>query len=119
MARYLIQAAYTPAAWAALLRDPRDRSQPVRTMVENAGGTLESFYLAFGDYDVVSIVDLPDNVAAAAVSIAASAAGGVKAIKTTPLLSVEDNLRALTKAQTLRYEPPGVGFDVQTPIRAG
>jgi uncharacterized protein with GYD domain len=119
MARYLVQAAYTSDAWAALVREPQDRTKPVRTMVEQVGGHLESFYVTFGDYDVVSIVELPDNIAAAAVSIAASASGGINAIRTTPLLTVEDTVEALTQAQTLEYRPPGYDAGMQTPIKAG
>src|SRR5262245_14996993 len=98
MARYLVQAAYTSDAWAALVREPQDRTRLVRTMAENVGGRLESFYVTFGDYDAVAIVELPDNIAAAAVSIAASAGGGIKAIRTTPLLTLEETVEALTKA---------------------
>jgi uncharacterized protein with GYD domain len=119
MAYYLVQAAYTAAAWATLVSNPQDRTTPVRTMVENAGGTLESFYLTFGDFDVVAIVELPDAVAAAAVSIATSAGGGIKAIKTTPLITTDDAVRALTKAQTIGYEPPAMASDLQTPMHAG
>ena len=119
MAQYLIQAAYTPDSWAALVHEPQDRATPVRTMVEKAGGRLECFYLSFGDYDVVSIAELPDNLSAAAVSIAVSAGRGIKAIRTTPLLSVDEGIGALTKAQTLGYEPPGYGTDMQSPMYAG
>ncbi len=119
MARYLIQAAYSSESWAALVRDPEDRSAPVRAMVEKAGGRLEEFYLSFGDFDVVCIVDLPDNTSAAAVSIAASAGRGLKAIATTPLLSVTEALGALQQAQTLGYEAPGHDPDMQTPMYAG
>jgi uncharacterized protein with GYD domain len=119
MARYLIQAAYTPEAWAALVHEPQDRSRPVRSMVEKAGGTLDEFFLAFGDYDVVCIAELPDNTAAAAVSIAASAGRGVKKISTTPLLSVTDGILALQKAQELGYEPPVRDTGMQTPMYAG
>ncbi len=119
MARYLVQASYTSAAWAAMVDHPEDRSQPVRRMVERAGGHLECFYLAFGDYDVVSIVDVPDDVAAAAVSIAASAGGGIKAIKTTPLLAGADTLAALDRARGVEYAPPGDPVEIHTPIPAG
>jgi uncharacterized protein with GYD domain len=119
MARYLIQAAYSSESWAALVRDPEDRSAPVRAMVEKAGGRLEEFYLSFGDFDVVCIVDLPDNTSAAAVSIAASAGRGLKAIATTPLLSVTEALGALQQAQALGYEAPGHDPDMQTPMYAG
>jgi uncharacterized protein with GYD domain len=119
MARYLVQASYTPAAWAAMVDHPEDRSQPVRRMVEHAGGHLECFYLAFGDYDVVAIVDLPDDVAAATVSIAASAGGGIKGIKTTPLLSGAETVEALGRVRGVEYAPPGDAVEIHTPIPAG
>jgi uncharacterized protein with GYD domain len=45
--------------------------------VESAGGRLEAYYFAFGPHDAVAIVELPDNVSAAALSIAASGGGAV------------------------------------------
>lgn len=119
MARYLVQAAYTAEAWESLVLQPQDRSRPVRTMVDKAGGRLEDFYLSFGDYDVVCIVDLPDNTAAAAVSIAASAGRGIKAISTTPLLSVTEGVIALQLAHDLGYESPVRDAELQTPMYAG
>jgi uncharacterized protein with GYD domain len=119
MARYLVQAAYTSEAWATLMHEPQDRTRPVRTMVENIGGRLEAFYVSFGEYDLVSIVELPDNIAAAAVSIASSAGGAIRAIRTTPLLTIDETMQALTQAQTLDYEPPGNDAGMQTPIKAG
>jgi uncharacterized protein with GYD domain len=119
MAHYLVQAAYTPDAWSTLVSNPQDRSEPVRAMVEGAGGALESFYLAFGDFDVVAIVELPDDATAAAVSIATSAAGAIRAIKTTPLITTGDAVRALTKAKTIAYEPPVPDIGFQTPMHAG
>ena len=119
MARYLIQAAYTADSWTALVQRPEDRAIPVRSMIERAGGHLECFYLSFGDYDVVSIAEFPDVASAAAVSIAASAGRGIKTIRTTPLLGVEEAIGALTKAQALGYEPPGYEVEMQTPMYAG
>jgi uncharacterized protein with GYD domain len=119
MAHYLVQAAYTAAAWSTLVSNPQDRRNPVRTMVENAGGSLEAFYLAFGEFDVVSIIDVPDDAAAAAVSIAASAGGRIKAIQTTRLMTTDDGVRALKQAQTIGYEPPMPDAGLQTPMHAG
>ena len=42
----------------------------VRTVVERMGGSLESFYYSFGEYDVVVTAELPDNVSAAALAMA-------------------------------------------------
>jgi uncharacterized protein with GYD domain len=55
MPLYMIQAAYTPEAWAALTRTPEDRTQVFRTLAERVGARLVSAYFCFGEYDVVNI----------------------------------------------------------------
>lgn len=106
MAHYLIQVAYTPQAWAAQLKNPQNRLEAVRPVAQKLGGDFESAWLAFGEYDIVGIVRMPDNVSATAFSMAASAGGALKAIKTTPLLSVEDGINAMRKAAGAGYRPP-------------
>ena len=76
-------------------------------MVERLGGHIESAYYAFGDNDAILIIDLPDNISAAAFSLAVSAEGAVKAIKTTPLLTIEDGIEAMRKGAGSSYRPPG------------
>jgi uncharacterized protein with GYD domain len=73
--------------------------------VEGVGGKLECFYYAFGDTDVISIVDLPDDEAAAAVALIANASGGAT-VKTTVLLTPEQIDQAADRAVT--YRPPGL-----------
>ena len=57
-----------------------------------------------GDADVYVIVEAPDNVTAAAVSLAITASGAVS-LKTTPLLSPDEIDQATKKSVT--YRPPG------------
>jgi len=106
MAYYLIQSAFTPEAWAKLVKSPQDRRQAIAPMVEKLGGRLESYWIAFGEYDTVVIVQAPDNVTAAALSLAASAGGAVKSVKTTPLMTVEEGMEAMRKAAAAGYRPP-------------
>src|SRR5690242_12773770 len=106
MAHYLMQVAYTPEAWASMVKNPQNRVEAVRPVIEKLGGRVETFWLAFGEYDVVVIAQMPDNVSAAAFAIAASAGGAVKAFKTTPLLSPEEGMEAMRKASGTGYRPP-------------
>ncbi len=94
MGYYLFQAAYTSEAWASLVKNPQDRLGAVRPVVESLGGSLEHGWNSFGKYDVVAICNMPDNVTAAAFSIAVSAGSGIKAGKTTPLLTMEEGVLA-------------------------
>ena len=107
MAHYMVQAAYTAEAIAAMVKKPEDRAEAIRSVVEKLGGTLESIWFCFGDYDVVGISQMPDNVSAAAFSFAVSQGGKVRAFKTTPLMSTAEAVKAMKKAATAGYRPPG------------
>jgi len=78
----------------------------VSPVVENLGGKLERAFLGFGDYDVVAILYFPDDISAAALSMAMMAGGGMKNVKTTPLISWEDCVEAMKKAKKAAYKPP-------------
>src|SRR5680860_546742 len=75
MPRYLIQASYTAAAAAAFVSNPQDRVAGVRAAAEKLGGKLESFDFCLGDHDVIAVGSLPDDTAAAALSLAVNAPG--------------------------------------------
>ncbi len=106
MAYYLFQATYTAEAIANMVKAPQNRAEAVRVAVEKMGGRVEGFWFAFGEYDTVEIIQLPDNVSAAAFSMAVSAGGALKAIKTTPLLTMEESVAAMRKAPETGYRPP-------------
>jgi len=76
----------------------------VTAAIEAVGGRLECVYFALGQDDVYLIADLPDNAAATALGIAASATGLVRT-RTTALMSVEEVDRALEK--NVNYRAPG------------
>jgi uncharacterized protein with GYD domain len=105
MATYLIQVAYNTDGWKGLIASPQDRMKAIAPAVEQLDGSVVAGWLAFGDYDVVAIIDLPTNVSAAAFSMAVSAGGTVKAFKTTPLMSMEEAVTAMDLAAESLYEP--------------
>jgi uncharacterized protein with GYD domain len=105
MAHYLWQVGYTPEGWAALVKNPQNRIEAVRPAVEKLGGKIESGWFAFGKYDIVAIVQFPDNVSAAAMAIAAAAGGACRAFRTTPLLSPAEGVEAMKKASATGYKP--------------
>jgi uncharacterized protein with GYD domain len=88
-----------------MIQNPQDRSAAIQTPVEKLGGRIERFWLSFGDYDVVGVVDMPDSVSAAAFSMAVAAGGACRAVRTTPLLSSSEGLEAMKKAATCGYKP--------------
>ena len=100
-----MQGQYTADGLKGLAKDKASGRVPaVAAAVKAIGGSIESFYFSFGADDVVLILEAPDNVAIAALSLAASAAGMVK-IRTTPLLSVAEVDEALAIPNV--YRAPG------------
>jgi uncharacterized protein with GYD domain len=106
MSNYLLQVAYTPEAWANMIAHPHDRIGEVRPVVEKLGGKIVHGWFAFGDYDLVSIVEMPSNVEMAAFSVAAAAGGAIRSIKTTPLMTTSEGIEALKKAAKSGYKAP-------------
>jgi uncharacterized protein with GYD domain len=106
MPLFMSQVAYSEAGWQALVSNPQNRTDVIRSVIENLGGSLIHSYLSFGDFDVLFIAEFPDNVSVAALAIAAAAGGAVKSIKTTPLMEVGEGLEALRKAAASGYRAP-------------
>jgi uncharacterized protein with GYD domain len=87
MPTYLFLTEYSTEAMQALLDEGGSgRRDLVKKAVEELGGEMVAFYYAFGEYDAVAIVDLPDNVSATAVSVAVNSAVGAR-LKTVALLT--------------------------------
>jgi uncharacterized protein with GYD domain len=105
MASYLLQVAYTPAAWSAMINKPQDRSKAIAGAVRKLGGKVEKFWMSFGEYDGVAIVDMPDSVSAAAFAMAIAGGGACKSVKTTPLIGLTEAMDAMAKAATCGYQP--------------
>jgi uncharacterized protein with GYD domain len=114
MATYLIQVAYNTDGWKGLIASPQDRLKAIAPAVEQLDGSVVAGWLAFGDYDVIAIIDMPTNVSAAAFSMAVSAGGTVKAFKTTPLMSMEEAITAMDLAAESAYAPATAGETIST-----
>ena len=106
MPKYLFQASYTVQGEEGVRsKGGTDRRNAWADTVHSVGGEVECIYFEFGDRDVCSIVDLPDDEAAAAVSLIANASGGVET-QTTVLLTPEQVDEASNRA--VSYRPPGL-----------
>ena len=105
MGHYLFQASYTHAGLKGVLEEGAEsRRKVIDGFAKSLGGKVEAMYWSFGAADVVVIVELPDNAAAAAFSTTVGAAG-VASMATTVLLTAAD----VDKARGLRpaYRAPG------------
>ena len=105
MPKYLMSASFTPDGLKGLREaGAASREAAAHAGAASLGGTVESYYLAFGDHDGYVILDLPDDEAATAWSIAINAAGAAKNT-VTKLLTAEQVDEAFTR--TVDYQPPG------------
>ena len=107
MGKYLLQASYPQQAVSGLVQKPEDRTAVLQELVSSLGGKLISFDYCFGDYDVVVILETPDDTTMAAISMIAAASGAATNIKTTVLLSGAQGLEAAKKAASVTYRAPG------------
>jgi uncharacterized protein with GYD domain len=106
MAHYLIQASYTAQAIAAMVKNPQDRAEIVRPMIERAGGKLHGIWFAFGDSDIVAIAEMPDNLSAAAISMAIGSSGAMASYRTTALMTSAQAVEAMQQAAKVTYQAP-------------
>ncbi|MFH0520906.1 GYD domain-containing protein [Streptomyces sp. M41] len=90
MPKFLIQATYTAEGTQGLLREGASgRRAAVERVVTGLGGTVEAMYFAFGEDDLVLIVDFPDPVSMAAASLTVKASGALHT-RATPLLTLTE-----------------------------
>ncbi len=107
MPLYLTRFSYTPETWARLIANPEDRRKAATEYVESVGGKLQGFWYAFGSHDGVTLWEAPDDVSIAAVVLAIGSGGAVTNLETTVLMTVDETIEALGKAQHVEYRPPG------------
>ena len=63
---YMSQLTYTNEALEGLVKEPEDRGEVFREQVEKLGGKVHAFYHCIGEYDGVTIYEVPDEATAAA-----------------------------------------------------
>ena len=108
MSVYMYQAVYSKDSISVLVKNPQDRTTSINGVVEANGGTLIGCWMAFGEYDLVVIAEMPSDEAMASVVLAVSAVGTTAGGKTTKLLTMEQAVKAMAGAQGVvnNYSPP-------------
>jgi uncharacterized protein with GYD domain len=105
MPRYLFEASYTLEGVQGIQSGGGTaRRDAIAAAAESVGGKLVSLDFAFGDRDAIAIVDLPDNQAAVALTLAVNASGRVNS-RTVVLLTPEEVDAAV--GRSVAYRPPG------------
>jgi uncharacterized protein with GYD domain len=98
---------YKPEVWAELVTTPEDRTESVGRILDDAGCKLKGLWYAFGTSDGFALIEAPDNVASASIAIAINASGAFRKFETTVLMTQDELLKALNKAQDVSYVAPG------------
>jgi uncharacterized protein with GYD domain len=108
MAHYLIEVGYTPEAWSSQIDSNANVIDRITPAVHAVKGKIECLYYAFGDSDLVGIMDFPSPEDAAAFALAVTSSGALRSYRTTPLLTVDQGVASMKRAQTARskYSPP-------------
>ncbi len=98
---YITQGRYTRDAIKGMLIKPEDRADAVSRLLAKVGGRLIGYYLTFGEYDFIAIVEAPDNTQMAAVLLAAGSGGGVTDLRTTVAMTSTEAKGAFAAASDL------------------
>jgi len=108
MAHYLIEVGYTPESWSSQVDNQPNVVDRITPAVNATKGTIQCIYYAFGDSDLVGIIDWPSAEDAAAFALAVTASGALRSYKTTPLMTVAQGMDAMKRAAQARakYTPP-------------
>src|SRR5258707_15879595 len=98
MPKYLIESSYgAEGAKGLMKRGGTARRAEVQKMVESLGGRLDAFYFVFGENDVHVILDLPENLTAAAISLSVMSTGAVR-MKNSGVPTPQEDDQAVKKA---------------------
>ena len=105
---YMQRFKFASNSMKALIAKPKNRRDAAKKIIEAHGGKLHDYYLQFGEYDVLVIAEYPDNAAATAISMTVGASGAFSAGETTPLITMEEAVKAMTRAGKAKaaYKPP-------------
>jgi uncharacterized protein with GYD domain len=109
MAKYAVFFTYTSDTWARMVKSPGDRAAAMRQLADSVGGSLEFAYWMFGAHDGFVVVDVPDSVRAAALSVAVGSTGAFKHLETHELFTQDQLGQMLSHAKDAAqaYQPPG------------
>jgi uncharacterized protein with GYD domain len=108
MAHYLIEFGYTAQSWSTQVETQANVVDRISPALDACGAKIECLYYAFGDSDLVGIIDFKTPEDAAAFALTVTASGALRSYKTTPLLTVDQGIASMKRAADMRthYKAP-------------
>ena len=110
---YITQGRYTREAIKGMIVKPEDRYEALSRHVARVGGRVMSYYMTFGEYDFLTVVEAPSETQMAAVLLSAAATGGVSDLRTTLAMTSIEAKGAFAAASDLA--PPLVATAGRNP----
>ena len=109
MPTYITQGRYTREAIKGMIVKPEDRAEALSRHMARAGGRVVGYYLTFGEYDFLTIIEAPGETQMAAALLAAAGSGGLSDLRTTIALTAIEAQGAFAAAGDLAptYRTPG------------
>jgi uncharacterized protein with GYD domain len=101
MPLYITQGRYTREAIKGMIVKPEDRFESLSRHVNRVGGKLLHYYLTFGEYDFLTVIEAPGETQMAAVLLAAAGSGGITGLKTTVAMTSIEAKGAFAAASDL------------------
>jgi uncharacterized protein with GYD domain len=100
---YITQGRYTREAIKGMTVKPEDRNEALSRHVARAGGRVIGYYLTFGEYDFLTIIEAPGEIQMAAILLSAAGAGGITDLRTTLAMSSVEAKGAFAAAGDLAH----------------
>ena len=109
MTIYIIQGRYTEQAIKGMVAKPEDRASEAAKLAEASGTKMLNYFVTFGEYDFLVIMEGDDNVATMSALFAAASKGGVTDLRTTVAVTTRDARAAMEKAGAIarKYRAAG------------
>ena len=106
MAKYLLKVSYSPEGIKVVMKEGgTSRATTIEKILASVGGSLESFYFAFGTDDVYVIAEVPDQATAMAVAAAVGSSGAISSYETVVLVEPSEVDAAMNIS--VGYRAPG------------
>ena len=120
MPHYMIEVGYTPQSWSTQVEKQGNVVERITPALNACNASIVSIYYAFGEADLVGIIDFPSAEDAAAFGLAVTSSGALSSYRTTQLLTVDQGIDAMKRAAAIRkvYSPP-ITVDLAQKEKAG
>jgi len=103
----MIQVTTKSQAAAAILQNPEDRTEAVRTVFEAFGARLEHYFISLADNMIFLIADIPDEATLGAITVGFFARAPWESFRARPILTASESVDVFKKAASMAYRPPG------------